>query len=503
MLYLIAASHTDIIRKETAQQLNEANLAFIRGDLEATLSSVNAALGELDTTQRAYSEVLAFQLLLISLEDQRAASRSAAAINREQPAHGALKVICTSLESADHWHSGSLFKGLLLNQSAVHQARDEAPVWRLYTNMMMAKKLTDIHVSQQARRTISEMRDLVDNYGLHAFESLVEGLSTPLCLQSGQYERALRRARETLRVAEERGTRVAVKLALSVTAAAHLALGELDAAAGSLASFDGLRTHYVLPDSVARAAFAEIALVAAGQGARAAAELAHASWDRLGTRSACFIEDLTRPAWLVALARRAGDRLLAERSVAAVEALVRGNREIPPLETAAAYARAVFGGGRLDVSMPLDAEPGTRRAPARPAAGTGVAGTGAATAGTGAEQAGVFGPAGEAPLLAAVGAALGAAASVAGVPPPEEGARPGPGPRLPELSEREDEIARLVGRGMTNQQVATELGLSPHTVNFHLRGIFRKLSISTRGALGRIIAQLDRGHEVAVTDRPG
>ncbi|WP_392892568.1 helix-turn-helix transcriptional regulator [Streptomyces sp. LN699] len=68
-----------------------------------------------------------------------------------------------------------------------------------------------------------------------------------------------------------------------------------------------------------------------------------------------------------------------------------------------------------------------------------------------------------------------------------------PEPRpIASLSLRESEIARFVGRGMTNQQVAKQLDLSPHTVNFHLRNIFRKLSISTRVKLGPIVAQFDR-----------
>ncbi|EWM18727.1 LuxR-family transcriptional regulator, maltose regulon positive regulatory protein [Kutzneria sp. 744] len=74
-------------------------------------------------------------------------------------------------------------------------------------------------------------------------------------------------------------------------------------------------------------------------------------------------------------------------------------------------------------------------------------------------------------------------------------------PRTPleELSEREDEIARLVARGLTNRQVATHLGISPHTVNFHLRRIFRKLSITTRVRLGHLIAQVDSEHGTPVS----
>ncbi|MGW1602559.1 helix-turn-helix domain-containing protein [Streptomyces eurythermus] len=60
------------------------------------------------------------------------------------------------------------------------------------------------------------------------------------------------------------------------------------------------------------------------------------------------------------------------------------------------------------------------------------------------------------------------------------------------LTDREREIARLVGQGMTNQQVALRLGLSPHTVSFHLRNVFRKFSISTRVKLSSIMAQAER-----------
>jgi DNA-binding CsgD family transcriptional regulator len=54
------------------------------------------------------------------------------------------------------------------------------------------------------------------------------------------------------------------------------------------------------------------------------------------------------------------------------------------------------------------------------------------------------------------------------------------------LSEPERDIARLVGAGLTNRQVAKQLFLSPHTVNYHLRGIFRKLGINSRVELARL-----------------
>jgi DNA-binding CsgD family transcriptional regulator len=48
------------------------------------------------------------------------------------------------------------------------------------------------------------------------------------------------------------------------------------------------------------------------------------------------------------------------------------------------------------------------------------------------------------------------------------------------LDDTERAIANLVAKGQTNRQVSTQLFMSPHTVNFHLRKIFRKLEISSR-----------------------
>jgi DNA-binding CsgD family transcriptional regulator len=48
------------------------------------------------------------------------------------------------------------------------------------------------------------------------------------------------------------------------------------------------------------------------------------------------------------------------------------------------------------------------------------------------------------------------------------------------LSKRELEIARLVGDGMSNREIAEKLFLSKRTVDAHLEHIFGKLDISSR-----------------------
>ena len=54
------------------------------------------------------------------------------------------------------------------------------------------------------------------------------------------------------------------------------------------------------------------------------------------------------------------------------------------------------------------------------------------------------------------------------------------------LTEREEDVAALVSRGYTNKEVARELFVSPKAVEYHLRGIYSKLGISTRGELRRL-----------------
>ena len=53
------------------------------------------------------------------------------------------------------------------------------------------------------------------------------------------------------------------------------------------------------------------------------------------------------------------------------------------------------------------------------------------------------------------------------------------------LTVREVEVLRLVAEGLTDAQAAERLSLSPRTVSQHLRSIYNKLGVSTRGAATR------------------
>ncbi|HEX5501300.1 MAG TPA: AAA family ATPase, partial [Thermomicrobiales bacterium] len=59
------------------------------------------------------------------------------------------------------------------------------------------------------------------------------------------------------------------------------------------------------------------------------------------------------------------------------------------------------------------------------------------------------------------------------------------------LTAREVEVLRLVAEGLTDTQVAARLFLSPRTVNAHLRTIYGKLGVATRGAAIRFALEHD------------
>jgi DNA-binding NarL/FixJ family response regulator len=60
-----------------------------------------------------------------------------------------------------------------------------------------------------------------------------------------------------------------------------------------------------------------------------------------------------------------------------------------------------------------------------------------------------------------------------------------PDPLSHQLSQREEQVLRQISRGLTHGQIATRLGISPHTVDTYVKRIRTKLGVGNKAELTR------------------
>jgi DNA-binding CsgD family transcriptional regulator len=65
-------------------------------------------------------------------------------------------------------------------------------------------------------------------------------------------------------------------------------------------------------------------------------------------------------------------------------------------------------------------------------------------------------------------------------------------PAYKELSRRQREVFELLGRGLSNAEIARALGISPHTVRLHVSAILQRLEIENRTQAALVSVQLGR-----------
>jgi DNA-binding CsgD family transcriptional regulator len=73
--------------------------------------------------------------------------------------------------------------------------------------------------------------------------------------------------------------------------------------------------------------------------------------------------------------------------------------------------------------------------------------------------------------------------------------------KLGHLTRREEEVAILVSRGLTNRQIASELFISGHMVATHIGEILKRLALSSRSRLSAWMAERGSLHQTRVKKR--
>ncbi|MFI6629948.1 AAA family ATPase [Nonomuraea fuscirosea] len=374
---------------------------------------------------------------------------------------------------------GRLSSALALAESAERLAGADATKERRYEACLTAAAvLVDVHRLDEAQAMLRQARKEMFGHGHMAWAADASALAARLELLAGHFDGAVTEARRALDLAGALHTPLSAAAAGAVLAAVALRRGELQEAAHHLAE---------RPGGTAEARFRHALLGAQVAEARAGPRSAMTLLAGLPHPLPLGMEPAASP-WMVRVALAADERAMAGSVVAAAEALGRANHAFPTLAAAAAHARGLLDGDRDALALAAGpAEDVWARASAEEDLGT---------------------------MLAAAGQRVAAAQSLDralrlydGIGSLRDSARirqrlRGVGVRhrhwsyaerpvsgWESLTETEHGISLLAADGCTNRQIAEQMFISVHTVAFHLRHVFRKLSIRSRVELARLAAE--------------
>ncbi|MFJ3713878.1 MULTISPECIES: LuxR C-terminal-related transcriptional regulator [unclassified Streptomyces] len=380
------------------------------------------------------------------------------------------------------WREGKLNEALALCQDAVALAdRGSAFEWHTHPRLVSAMMLAHTGRFSEAEAALGTTPDPVE----FVSADVPRLVHARLRLADGRLDEAEREATAGLAVAEESGVCVFMPLAWQLLATVASHRGEL-ARAGDYAR----RLRKALPDDRGQ--------VCAAAGAWIEAQIALASgsepdlknaleelWSNEPGRGALLIEEPGFAPWLVRVLLATRHPSQAAEVSAAAERLARANPGITVVFAAAEHARGLIEG---DADALEEAVAGHRDAWARASAaedlGALLLETSRARAVRSLESAlTLYGQLGAEGDTARVRRRLRAV----GIRRRHWSHSPEPQTGLRSLTRTELTVAEHVVQGLTNRQVADRMFLSPHTIAFHMRQIFRKLQVHSRLELARCI----------------
>lgn len=383
------------------------------------------------------------------------------------------------------WEEGRLLDALGLLRAAAHRSRAGDDGLRCFhPGLNVSPVLLAAGDFDGAREAIADADRKLRATGGTLWQPGVAVLSARLELAVGALGAAAIEAERALLLAERLGASVFVAPAAWVLTSIGLLRGDFREAATQAALYrDSLGSGWTSSDrELFRWTDARLAR-AQGRDDRALELLADVVADPEPYQRV-FLQEPGSAAWLVRLALGAEERESAHAIVACTEHLASSNPAYPSVQAVAQHARGLLeqDAAALDGAAAGHAQPWAR-ASAYEDAATVLASHGDAGA--------------QAVLHEAMAGyrAAGAEWDVRRVTRKARGVarRCGSGRRAgwgwAALTDAERSIAQLVADGRTNVEVGRELAVSRHTVDFHLRQIFRKLGISSRVALARIVGE--------------
>ncbi|WP_306318146.1 MULTISPECIES: LuxR family transcriptional regulator [unclassified Streptomyces] len=388
-----------------------------------------------------------------------------------------------------HWRTGQIGEALRLARTAADPDRpgdeEHSACWPFPPRLALAAMLTRLRETAEAEALLRTLHADIEAAGWPVLRGAVTLLEASLALTRGDVETAAERATAGLRAGEEAGLHRYAPLGRQVLADIALRRGDLAAADGHAERLARTAARRGPGTNVAAEA---LSVWTAGRLAAArhdpdgvGSALAVFRADRTALR-VLLTEEPAAAAWLTRTAIGRGDTELAGTTVRVARQLGDDSPSLPSPTAAAAHAEGLHA-----------QDPEALRRAARTHRDPWSRASAAEDLGSlyGADR-----PAAVPELERAMAeyARLGAVQDEArvrsrlrrlGVRRRHWSHEDRPTSGWGSLTETERRVADLVAQGLTNRQAAAQMFLSPHTVGFHLRQIFRKLGLQSRIDLAR------------------
>jgi DNA-binding CsgD family transcriptional regulator/tetratricopeptide (TPR) repeat protein len=475
---------------DTQLRCTLTSVLCLQGQAEEAKAEAETVLSRSQVTGQQRDEVLVAYLQSLSALGERAkARRMAEDILAEFGEHGEAALAgALSVLANICWEEGRLDQGLHLASEAVRRTSRISPDARHFQPLLgYAARLIDVRQLRQADAVIRAAADQTGALHPNVSEAIPPILRARADLAMGRIDSARTEAELALTIADRLDTRSYTAVARSILSIIALRKGDLRTAGAHLRKRP-LTAHHSVSYARAETALAHAQFVEAEAGPQTAMGILGGVFAELPATRHVIIGDPTASVWLARTALAAGDTELAVDVADIADELARENPRFEVITAAAAHCRGVVTGDpvRLAHAVAIHPDPWARASAAEDLGMVLATTTDAGEAVEHFDQAlGGYGSTGAERDLARVRRRL----RRLGIRRRHWVSAERPISGWASLTETEVTTSALVAQGMTNQQVAGQMYITASTVAFHLRQIFRKLSISSRVELARRFAE--------------
>jgi DNA-binding CsgD family transcriptional regulator/cellobiose-specific phosphotransferase system component IIA len=450
---------------------------LVTSDVANSLAEAERVLQVDGASAAATDTALAVQMLgLHSVDVDRARAQAVRVLAADRGDDQRAATITARLVLAtEQWDAGRLADGLTLLRRAVQDARSlAAEPWLTYAETCLAMRLVEAAEFEEADTLLRGADDRLRQTGCAELLSVCRGLRAHVQVRAGHPGRAL--SILDTETTETAGSAIQIP----VLALIALRAGDLAKAARCLhRSKVDLQWHTSVW-CVESVDWIGVQLAEAQYGQRHAMTLVAEKYGTEHRLRRLLVREPAAAPWIVRVAMATGDLVTARRACEAIEGIDTADG-FSSVHAASIHARALLrrDSRALSEARQLYRESWARAQVAEDIAAILVAGGGSA------RQRGVEALQEALSLYTEAEAARDFArvrSKLRSVGVYETYARFGeePAEGFEDLTEIQLNITKLVADGLTNRQIATQVYTTAHTVNFHLRKIFRKLGVNSR-----------------------